>query len=308
MKQTQLKKIFSILQEVSPSFTPSGKRENTLLELDTLLAEAMSEQQKVLGDFYSRRVDQALDEIESYNGKIPRLWKLYSSGLIIKSEKECIAIDVNDGCLPSQGRASIALKETQKKKIAELAQSYFVTHAHNDHLSTSLSDLFAKKKKLLVMPEDTIKRWMIKGAVPAEEYKSDSVGVFMNWQGDIHGGLPCAMYLFTLQNNKNVFVRGDIYHDDGFLKCVNQVKKWNKKIHYAFLTPYYKGSVKPVETLYDQFQCRMIPIHEWEFAHRPWGIAGKATQNFEELFEAFSLPYQNHSAQFLAWGESILLD
>lgn len=308
MKKIQLETLFSALKDLPPSFSPCRKREQSLLALDALLSEKMSEQQKVLGDFYQKRVDQALDEIEVYDQDTPKMWKLYSSGIIIKSAKECIAIDVNDGCLPPHGRSSLVLKRSRKKKIAELAESYFVTHTHDDHLSSSLCDLFAKKKKLVVMPEDAVRRWMIKGAVPAEKYVSPATGIFMNWQGDVNGGLPCAMYLFTLSNNKTVFVRGDIYHDEGFMGCVESVKKWGKKVDYAFLTPYYKGNIKPVETLYKEFHCRMVPIHEWEFAHRKWGVEGKATQDFQELFEAFALPYRNNAAQFLAWGESILLD
>jgi cell division protein FtsB len=308
MKNKDLNTVFHALAEESPAFALSGERNRTLLFWDTILGEAYSETTSVLGNFYRKRVDQALDEIEAYKGDIPRFWKLYSSGFIIKSPAKTIAVDINGGCTPPNGRTAVTLKNSQMKRIADLADEFYNTHSHEDHICGELCDAFARRKKLMVMPREAIYRWVIKGAVAAENFRSEDTRVFMNWQGDVNGGLPCAMYLFTLNNNKNVFVRGDIYHDEGFISCIDHVKEWGKKVDYAFLTPYYKGKIVPVETLYNEFKCRFIPIHEWEFSHRKLGCSGPATQCFGELYGAFDLPYRNNAAQFLAWGESILLD
>lgn len=307
MKKKDLENICNILEKELPSFGISPVRQETLLAWDALLGEAYSETTSTLGDFYRKRVDQALDEIEAYKGAIPRFWKFYSSGFIIKSSYKCIAVDINGGCTPPNGRTALTLKRSQKRRIAELSDAFYNTHSHEDHICGELCDEFARRKKLMVMPQEAIYRWVIKGAVPAEKYTAEDTHIFMNHQGDKYGGLPCAMYLFTLNNKKNIFVRGDIYHDEGFMGCIDHVKKWGKKVDYAFITPYYKGVIKPVETLYNEFQCRFIPIHEWEFSHRKLGASGAATQCFEELYEAFRLPYQKDSAQFLIWGESILL-
>ena len=308
MKTKDLNTLFKILAETSPAFAVSPIRENALLAWDKLLGEEKSETTSVLGNFYRKRVDQALDEIEAYKGETPRFWKFYSSGFIIKSPEKTIAVDINGGCTPSNGRTAVTLNNSRIRKIADLADEYYNTHSHEDHISGELCDAFARRKKLMVMPQEAIYRWVVKGAVASEAFRAENTKVFMNWQGDVNGGLPCAMYLFTLNNGKNVFVRGDIYHDEGFLSCIDHVEKWGKMVNYAFITPYYTGNIIPVETLYNKFQCRFIPIHEWEFSHRKFGTSGPATQCFEELYRSFALPYKNNSAQFLAWGESILLD
>ncbi|MBO5761455.1 MAG: hypothetical protein J6S53_07935 [Lentisphaeria bacterium] len=308
MKTKDLKNVFVQLEKNEPAFAVSGERENLLMKWDALLGEAYSETTEELGKFYQKRVDKALDEVEAYKGTTPRFWKLYSSGFIIKSPEKTIAVDVNGGCTPPNGRTKIVLKPSQMRRIADLADEFYNTHSHEDHICGELCDAFARRKKLMVMPREAVCRWVIKGAVEAETFRGENVKIFMNWQGDVNGGLPCAMYLFTLSNNKNVFVRGDIYHDEGFVSCIEHVKKWGKRVDYAFLTPYYKGSIVPVETLYKEYQCRFIPIHEWEFSHRKLGNSGPATQCFEELYGAFALPYEKNCAQFLAWGESILLD
>lgn len=304
MKTKDLNKVFALLEKESPAFTVSPERQDILMQWDALLGEACSETTAVLGNFYRKRVDQALDEIEAYKGLVPRFWKLYSSGFIIKTPEKTIAVDVNGGCTPPDGRTALVLKSAQIRRIADLADEFYNTHSHEDHICGELCDAFSRRKKLMVMPQEAILRWVIKGACPAETYSAEHVQIFMNWQGT----LPCAMYLFTLCNNKTVFVRGDIYHDEGFLGCIDHVKKWGKKVDYAFLTPYYKGEIVPVETLYKEYKCRFIPIHEWEFSHRKLGESGPATQCFNELYGAFDLPYKKNSAQFLAWGESIFLD
>jgi hypothetical protein len=54
--------------------------------------------------------------------------------------------------------------------------------------------------------------------------------------------------------------------------------------------------------------CRFIPIHEWEFSHRPAGKPGPATQCFAELMQVYDFLYRQNRAQYLTWGESIALD
>ena len=74
------------------------------------------------------------------------------------------------------------------------------------------------------------------------------------------------------------------------------------------LNAYYTSGTDPVMQLDRKYSCRFIPIHEWEFSHRPAGVTAKATQDFTELYQAFGTPYAAGRAQFLFWGESIELD
>ena len=98
MKYADLRTAAAKLCEKPPSFKVSTEREDALLRLDKLFGEADSEISPVLGRFYRERMDTALDEISAYKGKIPRFWKLYSSGFIIKSARLTLAVDVNGGC------------------------------------------------------------------------------------------------------------------------------------------------------------------------------------------------------------------
>ena len=157
MKSKELNDVFRILAEESPAFAVSPVRNRTLLFWDSLLGEAYSETTSVLGNFYRKRVDQALDEIEAYKGEVPRFWKFYSSGFIIKSPVKTIAVDINGGCTPPNGRTAVTLKNSQMKRIADLADEFYNTHSHEDHICGELCDAFARRKKLMVMPQEAIK-------------------------------------------------------------------------------------------------------------------------------------------------------
>lgn len=119
------------------------------------------------------------------------------------------------------------------------------------------------------MPEEAIQRWMIKGATPAENFTSDSVKTYLNRQGTAEKGLDCAICL-----------------------C-------NPRLHL-------RRSADPLSGC--ALRCRFIPIHEWEFSHRPADTPGAATQCFAELQSVYAEPYAAGRAQFLTWGESIELD
>lgn len=305
----ELKKAASDLAQEPPRFAVTPKREAFLYKMDELLKEADSERIDSFGIFYRQQVDRVIKEVAAYKGATPRFWKLYSSGFIIKDKMRTIAVDINPGCVPGFGRTALRISSEQTKKLADIIDAYFSTHSHEDHIHPELCDELAKRKKLIVMPSEAIFRWTIRGATPSETFRSSYCKTYLNWQGvDSKKGLDNSMYFFTLSNGKTVFVRGDIYHGSGFELCLKNIAKWSSKIDYAFVTPYFTSGTDPVWTLNTKYNCRFIPIHEWEFSHRPSGVRKKATQDFHELYQAFDVPYKNGRAQFLFWGESIDLD
>ena len=308
MKYADLTAVAADLAVAPPAFTVDPERETALRRLDSLLGEADSENSPRLGRFYRERVDRALAEIAAYRGKTPRFWKLYSSGFVVKSARRTLAVDINGGCTPGRGRTRITLRDDQIRKLAELIDEYYCTHSHEDHISAPLCDALARRRKLIVMPAESIHRWLISGATAAEELLCDHCRVFLNWQGNASGGLDCAMYLFTLENGRTVMVRGDIYHGEGFDACMEHLRAWNLPVDYVFTSPYYTSGDDPIAALGREFACRFVPIHEWEFSHRALGKPGPATQCFAELYEKFDVWYQCGRAQFLTWGESISLD
>ena len=310
MKYSDFTKAAAILAANPPRFAMDAGREAALYALDALLGEADSETMPETGRYYRERFDRTLTEVAAYRGKTPRLWKVYSSGVIIRDGRRIIGLDINNGCTPPFGRTTVKLKRSQTKALAQLLTEYYVTHSHEDHTSAELADDMARQGKLIVMPAECIRRWMIKNGTPADNFASPGCRTFMKWQGTAAGGLSCAMYLFTLSNGKTVFSRGDIFHKEGFEECMEQIRSWNAHIDYALMSHYSTGGgTPPIETLEAQHQCRYIPTHEWEFSHRVFGLTGCGNaQSYEVLFREFAMPYRAGRVQCLSWGESIELD
>lgn len=295
------------LRENPPCFVTSEKRRELMLEVDELLGEANSEKSAELGKFYRMQVDNMLDEISAYSGTIPRMWKFYSSGIMVKDKERTFSLDINLGCLPPHGRSKLHLTEEQIGKIADLVDEHYVSHAHDDHTSGEICDAVSRRGKKVIMPQQALEAWMIDG-IAAEKWSVPHCLTFLNWQGNASGGMPCAMYLFTLSNGKTLFTRGDIYHKEGFDGCLETVRKSGKAIDYACLTPYFTSGEAPVKILDEIYHCRFLNLHEWEFAHRPMGRAGEATQCFRTLYKEFAEAYADNRLALLTWGESIALD
>ena len=260
MKYHDLKAAMERLLQAPPSFKVSHEREDALLRLDELFGEADSEISPVLGRFYRERMDAALGEISAYRGKECRFWKLYSSGFIIKSGRRTLAVDVNGGCTPAPGRTRITLRTDQLRSLAGIIDEYYCTHSHEDHISATLCDALVRRGKLVVMPSEAARRWMISGTVAAERFRSPHCWTYLNWQGNASSGLDCTMYLFTLANGRTVMVRGDIYHEEGFEACMDQLKEWRQPVNYVFASPYHTGGRDPIAALGAEFDCRFIPL------------------------------------------------
>ncbi|MBE6391285.1 MAG: hypothetical protein E7042_03670 [Lentisphaerae bacterium] len=65
----------------------------------------------------------------------------------------------------------------------------------------------------------------------------------------------------------------------------------------VFATHYFTSGEAPIPYLDARFRCRFIPIHEWEFSHRPADTPGAATQCFAELQSVYAEPYAAGRAQ-----------
>jgi L-ascorbate metabolism protein UlaG (beta-lactamase superfamily) len=308
MKYSDLEAAAAVLAANPPCFAVTPERYKTLLQVDTIFSEANSDRSAELGQFYRERIDRAIREIAAYDGKTPRMWKLCSSGIIIKDACCTMGIDIAD-CVRSNARSTVTLTEKHISDLADILDEYYCTHAHSDHIDPRLCDAMAARGKLMVMPRTALKSWIVPTATAAEDFISDRVKTYINWQGsDEVKGLDCAMFLFTLSNGKRVFIRGDIYHRDGFNGCLEHIRAWGETVDYFFGSPYYTSGEAPFGLLEKEFDCRFVPIHEWEFDHRKQDVTGPATQCFEELYNTLASPYAKGKAQFLLWGESIALD
>ncbi len=286
-------------------------RHALLRQLDALFGEPASENNPILRDFYRQRCRQTIREIRAWDGPEAKLWKCYSSGVVIKDgDGSVTAFDLNDGCTPKARRTLFLLGEELTEEFSELIDTAFYTHGHPDHIGPAIAGRLLAHGKKVIAPLEAIQEWRLVGAISAEEYRSERVRCYPGIQRmTMEADSPNSAYLFTLRSGATFFVRGDIYFWEDFLPILDRIKEEKRTIDFVALSPFHQSGPSPVTELDCRFHCRFLTIHEWEFSHRlPLGIGGSATQTFQELHESFRVPGEDGRCACLGWGESMLLE
>lgn len=305
------------LQETPP--LPHDPRRTELLKnLDGYFSAADSETTEELVNFYHHRSERALNEIENYSGKEPRLWKFYSSGVIVKADGIVGAFDLTRGYpvhpYPAPGR--IFFTEPQVRRLVKLIDFAYFTHEHEDHLDEQLTRRLIDAGKLVIAPHDGLKRRGIQGAEASENRRKAILPG--NWKMRVYQGfqhmtensaldVPCNAGLFTFPNGKTLLVKGDIFHGGEFRAILDRIRSEGLRVDYFASSPFCREKPDIVTELRRDFQAFFIPCHEWEFSHRKPGRTGNATQNYAALSEQFAEDLREKRAAILVWGESLIL-
>lgn len=146
------------------------------------ITDAELEELAPLRDFYLRQVDRGLKELEE--AKVTegvRIFKFYSSSVIIKSKDGVVAVDFQQGphvtyCGnidkpdPVAARTGFHWSPEQLERLAKIVDVSLITHAHADHADSDLSRLLLAQGKTVVLPQQLKDLWSSLGGnmlVPA---------------------------------------------------------------------------------------------------------------------------------------------
>ena len=307
---TELKALRRQLDQCGTLPSKWEERRPIFMELDRLLGEPCSENNPELLRFYTRMAEAALDEIREYPADgAPRLWKFYSSGIIFRDAKgRTIGVDVNDGVCESDSRRNLlVISDALADEIADTVDIMFYTHPHQDHIGLKVAAALERRRKPLVIPKDGIGGYLLgSNAIPSEEFYADYVSIYHGWQRMAAADdSPNAAFLFQVAPDMTLFLRGDIFMAEDFMPILEKMAEENRKVSIAAISHFFQSGRPPVDILKERYNCGFIPIHEWEFSHRPLGKAGAATQNYARLYEVYGPLMPGYRVAPLAWGESI---
>lgn len=278
-------------------------------KLDAQFSSPASENDPALGEFYRRRCRRAIAEIRAWNRPAARLWKFYSSGVVVKdADGKVYAFDLNDGCTPGERRCRFLIDTALAEEFAGLIDTAFYTHRHLDHIGLAIADALLARGKEVVAPDEAIHAWLLRGATSAEHCRRPGLVSYAGLQrGGVSGDIPNAAYLVSFAPGVTLFVRGDIYRGEDLLPILDRMEAEHRTVDYAATSPFSQSGPDPVLELYRRFHCSFIPIHEWEFSHRRMEAGGPATQTYEGLYESFRIPGSEGKCMILGWGESMTL-
>ena len=142
MKLQELEGARRQLDRVPPSPENWSARLPLLERLDALFSEPELENDPVLNRFYHEQCRRVIAEVRTWHGPGVRLWKLYSSAILVKDETGLVTgFDLNEGCTPAcERRTRLRLSPGLVEEFAELVGRMFYTHGHLDHLGPAIAD------------------------------------------------------------------------------------------------------------------------------------------------------------------------
>ncbi len=135
-----------------------------------------------LRDFYLRQVERGLQELEKCEvTEGVRIFKFYSSSVVVKSQDGVVAIDFQQGprltaCSnperpdPVVTRTGFHWSPEQLDRLAKIVDVSLITHAHADHADYELSKRLTEQGKTVVVPQQLKNFWSSLGehlVVPA---------------------------------------------------------------------------------------------------------------------------------------------
>ena len=277
--------------------------------------------------FYLRRINKALREIgETEVRKGAVIWKMYSSGVVVKSAEGVFAFDVVEGPLKSIHKSpadypAFVFKWTpeMRQRYAQLVDVHMVTHWHYDHASYALCRALGEAGKIVVVPEQLARVWTPK--MPAsslrvvEEQVDLQVGRFTVQVFD-------GVQAMTLNEQKEWVVGKHYAQNNIYWVRAGGVQFMHKGDHRG--KPWYdwlaklKAEGKGIDVFFSmvnwprdmhghitrELDPIIIPVHEHEVGHKPRHGVSQLANHYRGLGQS---RLKKGKGTVLAWGERLAI-
>jgi len=290
-----------------------ARRAEVLDQLDRHLSAADSELDPAVIAYYRRRVDRVLDQVAATavsEGVV--LWKLYSSGVLLKTPQVVVGIDLCEG--PNEdmfGREQVpfGLTGLQRQRLADAVQYSFHTHHHYDHLSHALVQLMAARGAPIFVTEQHRRLWRdepFAGQLRLLEPEAAPLAVgplevraFYGHQGSDQ----CYAFHIATDSGVSIWTKGDVYNGDEHAGFLARLAGAGARMDLFVSSTWTKRGVDIIGETRRLFDPVFVPSHDWEFTHRRSGTAGQATQSHGH--NRGVLADDGDRAVLLSWGESL---
>jgi len=306
---------------------PDDQRQALLATLDGFLEQPSSDRSEEVAAYYRAMIDHALAEIAATRvDEGVAVWKLYSSGLVMKTPKAVFGIDLDEGPNSNSGNpdkvaglAGIKLHMTaeQRRRLAELVDVSFHTHRHHDHVNYQITKELVAAGKTVVVPEDIRTMWRdepfasgltVLTPGPGHKHRLGELRVEVlgsrQWMGrDRRVECPCNAYLVTTDNGVNVLFKGDINDGQEILPWLKEVKGRGDGVDLYVSALFFwsgKDAFPQIKRMFDPF---IIPGHEYEFTHREPGESGSGTGSYRSQWRGLRTSINRGKCVVLSWGE-----
>jgi len=296
---------------------------------------------KEIVTFYRKRVDEGLEALEKTRvTEGVRVFKFYSSSVILKSADGTIAIDFAQGPIGNDYKqrsdegepepldylkTGFYLTQEQRDRLANLVDVYLITHQHQDHADYYLAKHMIQAGKPVVGTEQLKYIWedlstgiivpdfeKIQKYFPCEiftqlgkqyapaQIKTEKGEKFAIPSNDPSRYVESIRYLVKIAGI--TFLQSAEMHTEGY-EWLEKAANFGWKVDVIFSAGSYQGERSVLKFLRDkQIQYFRLPIHEYEITHPNGGkrMAPLLKGDNREAFDQKKL-------MPLIWGENFLL-
>ncbi|PHS16458.1 MAG: hypothetical protein COA78_03780 [Blastopirellula sp.] len=277
--------------------------------------------------YYLGRIQKVLNEVQAEKVESGvMIWKLYSSGLIVKTPETVFAIDVVEGPFKKIDRspaddAEYLFKWTpaMRAQFAETVDTLFITHRHYDHTSYALVKELIAHEKTVVVPEDLKERtWKrqpfyeqltVLGEKPVYTIGQLQVRVFHAVQA-MQRNAENKYYVLDTDPDHNVYLirtkDGTTFLHNGdnrgihFMPWLKSaiLQGWKPDVWFKILA-WPKGVIQEIASVTDPL---IIPAHEYEMGHKPKYGTSKLGHYFRGEYKRWM---EAERLVVLTWGEKL---
>lgn len=279
--------------------------------------------------YYRRAIERALTEAEKTKVTSRAVvWKLYSSGFLVKTPRTVFAFDAVEGPFKDIRKSPEDVPEfifhwtpAMRKKFAGLVDALFITHRHYDHTSYALARALAARGKTVVVPKDIREIWKAEpfaGKLRVLEGGKDhkigrlTVRTFDAVQAMKRDGRNNYLisptdpkhnvYLVRAPNGMTVLHNGDNRGRD-FTPWLGEAFKdgWEPEVWFKIM-----GWPRDVISSVERFvKPVLIPGHEYEMGHKPKYGANTLARTLTGYGRQRA---RENRFVVLTWGEKIAFD
>lgn len=298
--ENQLEAVEDVFSNFPPGYPEVRERYLAFLMLDAVLHDVEAPKRLAVGQFYHRRVANALEEMKRTKVKKGAIvWKLYNMGVVVRTKSVTVGFDITRA--KSSGSDSFALPDSIIREIAGQCDVLFISHSHGDHIDAAVAQMFLDKGKPVIVPPDLWKDQPISARLTYPEREAHKIqNISLPAKQSAVKAVIYPGHQGKLANNVSLIVTaegitfcqtGDQSNSDDFV-WIDEVKNHFK---VDILIPNCWTTDPP--RLAKGFNPRLIiPAHENELGHTI------------DHREAYLLDYSRWNVPYpkliMGWGES----
>ncbi len=332
------------MESYPPSFESGDERLKIMQSLDRLICYSVkhvSEEDRPklkpwlqeMVPFYRRRIDRCLDALESTRVEEGvRLFKFYSSSVILKSAQGTVSLDFCQGPV-SNGRepedsdlyeSGFYLTPGQRDRLAKLVDVALITHRHHDHADFSLAKRLVAAGKPVIGPAQLKRHWpSLAQGITVPDYDTvqrfgpceiltqfgyqyavsrtgpDGERYGMHDPESVERSSESARYLLRIGGI--TFLQAAESQTEAY-DWLEKAEEQGWSVDVLFKPGQYQGARSVMRYLKDS-DFFEVPIHEYELMHH-----GGGNRTAQLLKDGARDAFDRKRAMPLLWGEDFLLE